>query len=283
MRPPLPWNTSTPSQTLLTDGSWGSFLLKKMKKKTHSPVELVNLTHPHWIRARALAFLEAGSEILLTNTFQASSLALQKTQNELQTKAINRNAVALLKEVVESHAYIFGSLGPLPLEMPTPSLQDLQKIQESAVEQAYLLQESGVDALILETRTQEQEAKAVVEALLNKIKIPIGLTFCPGFGSQGQNSPQGWNFYDFLHHFHSYPLAFWGLNCGNSPKDYFPLLPAFSAYQKPLWIKPSFHPSFPLKSWKKFLTPNIHFLGGCCATSPRLLQQLRKWRDSNLR
>ena len=96
---------------LVGDGAWGTQLMARGLEPGESP-EAINLSDPGVLGEIAKLYLDAGADLITTNTFGASPLSLERYGLAERTEEINRAAVAALKPVVMDRAYISGSVGP---------------------------------------------------------------------------------------------------------------------------------------------------------------------------
>ena len=94
---------------LITDGAWGTELQARGLPPVTIP-DAWNLTHPEQVEAVARAYAEAGSQVILTNTFRANSVAM-KGVHEAELDAINRAGVTLSRQAAVK-ALVFASIGP---------------------------------------------------------------------------------------------------------------------------------------------------------------------------
>ncbi|UCH11283.1 MAG: homocysteine S-methyltransferase family protein, partial [Fidelibacterota bacterium] len=148
---------------LVADGAMGTLLMERGLQPGASP-ESLNLTNPEVLRDVARLYLEAGADIVQTNTFGGSSLKLAYHGLEDQSDEINRRAVAMVREGVGDGAYISGSCGPTgrilqPYGDAAPAM-----IQESFARQMSVLIEEGVDVICIETMIDLNEALLAIKA-----------------------------------------------------------------------------------------------------------------------
>jgi 5-methyltetrahydrofolate--homocysteine methyltransferase len=113
--------------------------------------ELWNLTFPEKVREVHRSYVDAGAEVLLTNTFQANPAALAKHGLQQEVGAINRAAVSIARQAAGPHRFVLASIGPVA--EPT---HDGARSLVSSLE--------GADGLLLETQTDVQFLEMVLEA-----------------------------------------------------------------------------------------------------------------------
>src|SRR5438128_5172122 len=101
----------TPHAPIVTDGAWGTQLQVQGLPIGACP-DAWNLRHPDRVEAIARAYVEAGSRVLLTNTFGANRIALARHGLEAEVAAINRAGVAASRRAAGTAAWVFASMGP---------------------------------------------------------------------------------------------------------------------------------------------------------------------------
>src|SRR5437660_11197264 len=126
-------------RVLLMDGAMGTEL-QRAGLKPGECGELWNLTRPDKVRAIHQAYVDAGAEVLLTNTFQANPVALQRHGAADQLGIIFQAAVDLAREVAGPDRWVLGDVGPL-----------LAEDQEDYKRLATTLARTAVDAVLAET------------------------------------------------------------------------------------------------------------------------------------
>ncbi len=142
---------------LITDGAWGTELQARGLDPGTVP-DTWNLTHPERVEAVARAYVEAGSQVILTNTFRANSVAMAG-----DLEAINRAGVATSKRAAAGKALVFASIGPTGKMLMTGEMSEEQATAAFAA-QAAALAEAGADALLVETMSDIEEARLAVAA-----------------------------------------------------------------------------------------------------------------------
>lgn len=145
---------------LVGSGAIGT-CLRKAGGRIDEPVELLNLREPALVRNLHAAYRDAGSQILVTNTFAANALILGEAGADDLCDDVNRAGVTLAREAGGSECLVWASVGPLGLglrleDYPDGALEDIYRRQCLAVVEA--------DALLLETFVEPREAKAALAA-----------------------------------------------------------------------------------------------------------------------
>ncbi len=264
--------------------------------------DLLSITQPHIIEAIHEAFLEAGADLVETNTFNATSLsqhdyALSGLAYELNVAAAGcarRAADRVTKRTGQRH-FVAGAIGPLSKtlsisrDVNDPGARDVNfdQVRDAYAEQVRGLMEGGVDVLLVETIFDTLNAKAALFAIMEHFDehpeeaIPIMLsgtiTDLSGRTLTGQTVEA---FYNSVSHA---PLVSIGLNCALGPKEMRPYLEelhriapmAVSCYPNaglPDPLSPTGFPETPetlapqIREWAELGWLNI--VGGCCGTTP---------------
>jgi 5-methyltetrahydrofolate--homocysteine methyltransferase len=164
---------------LVSDGAMGTMLQSMGLQAGQSP-ETWNLTHPEEVQQVHRAYLEAGAQLLTTNTFGGNRLRLMahNVNGHELLKEINRRAVELAREVAGDSAAVIASVGPTG-ELMEP-LGDLSEEQAYEVfsEQMAALQEGGADTVILETFMALEEIVVALRAAKSLgLKVIASMSF----------------------------------------------------------------------------------------------------------
>src|SRR5690625_4854499 len=133
--------------------------------------EQLNLTHPEQIKNVHEAYINAGSEVIQTNTYGANYSKLARYGLEEDVKKINARAVQIAKEASNGRAYVLGSIGGI--HGGKIINETMAEIKRSFREQLYSLLLEDVDGLIFETYYDIEELKAVLQIAREETDIPI--------------------------------------------------------------------------------------------------------------
>jgi len=155
---------------VLADGAMGTVLNARGVTINRCYDEL-NLSDPNLILAVHEEYLQAGAELLETNTFGANRFRLIRHGLSAKAPEINaagvrlaRQAVNRLKEKQAGQAWVAGSVGPLGVRLEPLGKTGLDEARAAFAEQMAVLAENGVDLLIVETMPAMNEARAALEA-----------------------------------------------------------------------------------------------------------------------
>ena len=178
---------------MITDGAWGTELQKR-GLALGEPADLWNLTHPADVEAVALAYVRAGSQIILTNTFRANPVSLAGVGVDDKAALINRGGVRLSRSAAGLEVLVFASMGPLGKSLAKQEI-DARTVTDAFKLQAEALAEGGADALLFETFSDVDEARLAVRGQADRTTdrcLVRVLHWCePGPDDDGRRSRNG--------------------------------------------------------------------------------------------
>jgi 5-methyltetrahydrofolate--homocysteine methyltransferase len=162
-------------ETLLSDGAWGTLLQEKGLEPGGCP-DLWSLTHPDDVVEIARSYVDAGADMIETNSFGASSLKLAHFGLAERASEINEAAAALSRRAAGPDRHVLGSVGPtgviLMMEEVSP-----ERVYESFRQQIAALERGGADAVCIETMSALDEALAAIRAARAATQLEIICTF----------------------------------------------------------------------------------------------------------
>ena len=147
---------------VLTDGAWGTELQARGLGPGEVP-DSWNLSHPDRVEQVARAYVGAGSQVILTNTFRANRIALGSHPDLERIAELNRAGVEISRRAAGDRARVFASIGPCGKLLVTGEV-DEAALRACFAEQAQALAAGGADALVVETMSDLAEAAIAVEA-----------------------------------------------------------------------------------------------------------------------
>jgi len=157
---------------LVADGATGTMLQAAGLPSGAAP-ERWNLENPQAVRDLHRAYIAAGADIVLTNTFGGSRQKLEKDGLGERAREINRAAARLAREVASERVIVLGDIGPTGRLLEPLGDLSYDDAVNAFAEQAAGLVEGGVDAIIIETMSDLGEAKAAVEGVKQVTTLPI--------------------------------------------------------------------------------------------------------------
>lgn len=151
-------------RVLLGDGAMGT-QLQRAGLPPGGCGEAWNLDDPERILAIQRAYVEAGSDCIITNTFGASRIMLERHDEGERTRDINRAAAAIARRAfADRQGFVLGDIGPFGGLMEPYGDIPAERVEKAFVEQAEALVSGGVDAIIIETQTSLDELGIAIQA-----------------------------------------------------------------------------------------------------------------------
>ncbi|MEE2823011.1 MAG: methionine synthase [Acidobacteriota bacterium] len=266
--------------------------------------DVLSLTQPDIIQSIHRAYLEAGANIIETNTFNSTSIALSDYQMEDLSFELNYAAARLARQARDDHSsptkpcFVAGAIGPTNRTASlSPDVEDpgLRNISFDELVKAYQtatkgLVEGGVDILLVETIFDTLNAKAALFAIENyfqehQIRLPLiisgTITDASGRTLSGQTPESFWNSIS-----HVQPLAV-GLNCALGAAEMRPHIQELSEIAD-TYICSYPNAGLPNEFGEYDQTPEqmtqlleefaqsglVNLLGGCCGTTPEYIKAI---------
>jgi 5-methyltetrahydrofolate--homocysteine methyltransferase len=281
---------------ILTDGAWGTQLQARGLAPGQCPDEW-NLSHPNEALAVATAYVQAGSRVILTNTFGANAIRLADAGLADRVVEINVAGARISKQAAGSGALVFASIGPTGKML---SMDDVTTDQMSQAfqEQAVALARGGADALVVETMSDPEEAKLAVIAA-KQTGLPVVGSMVFDSGKDKDRTMMGTTPEQAAAALAEAGADVIGANCGQGIAGFVKICSRLKAASKglPVWIKAN--AGLPQQSNGKAVyttTPadfagfvpdlikaGADFIGGCCGTSPDFIRAMRQTLDASAR
>jgi len=272
---------------VLTDGAWGTELQARGIKPGEMP-DLWNLSHPDRVEEVARAYVDAGSRIVLTNTFRANRIAFAGRPEVERIAEINRAGVEISKRAAGDAARVFASIGPSGKQLLMREVTE-EQLAAAFREQAFAQAEGGADAIAVETMADLAEAKLALEAAL-ATGLPVVACMVFDSGKNKDRTMMGVSAQQAAEALTAWGAHVIGANCGLGIEQYVPVCASLAAAtDRPVWIKPN--AGIPrLEKGKivydttaeefagflpRLLEAGASFVGGCCGTSPTFIAALR--------
>ncbi|MCD5401450.1 homocysteine S-methyltransferase family protein, partial [candidate division NPL-UPA2 bacterium] len=225
---------------LLADGAMGTMLHSQGLGRGECQEEW-NVSHREEVKNIHERYLQAGCNLILTNTFGGNRFCLKKFGREDKVKEFNKAGVGIVREVVkDSPAFILGDVGPTGEFMEPLGTVTFEAMSEVFREQILILAEEGVDALIIETMSDIREAQAAIKAAEGtKLPVLASLSFNPG--KRGFRTMMGVDIPTALQGLMEAGADVLGANCGEvSPKELAEIIKEMrSLTNKPLLAQPN--------------------------------------------
>lgn len=280
------------SGPVVTDGSWGTQMQKRGLNRGECP-DSWNLKHPERVLEVAQQYVTAGSQIILTNTFGGSRLALKKYNLDHQTVDINMAGVEISKKAAGNRAYVFASIGPTGLMLVTRETTEAE-LQNVFEEQAAAQARAGADGIIVETMIDVTEARIAATAA-KQTGLPVIVSMVYDSGENKDRTMMGNSPEEVVEELTGVGVDGIGANCGQGIEAFLPICARLrQATDLPLWMKPNaglpdliddkavFRTT--AQEFVQYIPEMIQagagFIGGCCGTDQVFVKAIREIVDN---
>lgn len=286
-----PFTERVHSGFLVGDGAWGSMLLSRGLPPGQAP-ERWNLERPEAITELAREYLDAGAEILTTNTFGASPMRLARHGLGDRVTRVNEAAVRLVRAVCAGRAYVSASVGPCGSLLRPFGDADPAEVASGYEQQIGVLAEAGADLICVETMTDIAEAEIAVRAARTIAPAaPVIATMTFDLTPRGPFTVMGVSVAVAAARLEAAGASVVGANCGNGVDAMLEVAHAFrSATALPIAVRPN--AGLPQRRDGKLVyleTPDrfagaavrlledgVSVVGGCCGTTPAHIEALAR-------
>jgi 5-methyltetrahydrofolate--homocysteine methyltransferase len=279
---------------VLTDGGWATELQRHGLPIGECP-DAWNVTHPDRVEAVAHSYIEAGSRVILTNTFGANRVALARHGLAERTEEINRAGAAISRQAAGKAAHVFASIGPTGSVLRPGEVSE-HALRAAFAEQTHALAAGGADGIVIETMSDLTEAILALEAAL-ATGLPV--IACMSFGGDpvGGCTLLGVTPEEAAEALAAAGADGIGANCGDGAAELLPICRRLrAATDLPLWLTPNaglpevvggraqalVYPTTPAE-WVAaalaLVEAGADFIGGCCGTGPAFIRALAQGLD----
>lgn len=271
---------------LVFDGGMGTQLQACGLAEAGAVPEMLNFTHPDDIAAIHAAYVEAGAEVITTNTFGANAGKLEGRASVADTY---RAAAACARRA--GARYVAGDIGPLGTLLEPLGTCGFEEAYDLFAEQVDAVREAGCDLVLIETMADLREAKAALLAAKERCDLPVFVTMT--FGEDGRTflgtSPEV-----AAVTLSSMGAHAVGLNCSLGPDELLGAVRAMARHARcPLLVQPNaglprveggstvydVDPASFARAMARMLEIGASMVGGCCGTSPAFIERLRALVD----
>ena len=280
---------------ILADGAMGTMLHRQGVNFDHC-FDNLNLTHPATVGAIHHAYIEAGAQVLYSNTFGANRYKLSEHGLEDQLEAINRAGVELARKVVDASfkdVLVGGDIGPLGVRLAPYGRVLPEQARQAFAEQIEILCAAGADFLVIETFSDLYEIREAVAAAREVCSLPIvaSVTFTRDDRTLLGDTPA-----KVARVLHETGADVIGANCSGGPAQLRRILePMQQAVPEARFaIKPnagwpetvggrvmySASPEYFGDYAETFAELGVKLVGGCCGTTPDHIRVMRSRLDA---
>jgi len=272
--------------TTLTDGAWGTEF-QRLGAALGACTDEWNINKPELVRQIAASYVQAGSRVILTNTFRANSISLTQYGLQESFEAINRAAVKLSRQAAGNSAMVFASIGPSGKMLMTKEVT-AEQLKNAFLQQALALAAEGPDAILIETMTDLAEARIAATAAL-ETNLPVIVSLVFDSGKNRDRTIMGTTPEQAATALTSDGVHAVGANCGVGIREFIPVCKRMAAATSlPIWIKPNAGlpemlggvahykttPEEFAAAAPELIAAGATFLGGCCGTTPQFIREL---------
>ena len=285
-----PQDLVRPDKPILFDGGNGTELMARGLPPGEAP-EVWNLEYPGQVLAIHKAFVEAGSQVIETNTFGANAIRLRMTGSKASVKELIRAGCGLAKEAADGRALVVGSVGPLGEFIEPLGAVTIAEARAAYAEVVETMMSCGIDVVLVETMMSVDEALvALREALVAGASV-VGVSMNYDNTPKGPRTAFGESPRDAVRRAEDEGAHIVGSNCG-SGLDTMKIVARelVSVASVPVLIQANAgipvvgadglnYPEAPgaFATFVRDLTENgVRLVGGCCGASPEHIRQVRK-------
>lgn len=272
----------------VTDGGLGT-QLQARGLPVNACTEQWNLSDPEKVEEVARAYVQAGSQIVLTNSFGANRFVLGRHGLGERVAEVNRAAVQIATRAAAGRAYVFGSIGPTGVMLMMGDVSE-EELREAFLVQAKALAEAGAAGLAIETMSDVNEARLAVSAAA-ETGLPVVACMVYGSGRDHDRTIMGNTPEQAAAVLSDAGADVIGSNCGQGIEGFIPICRRLrAATDRPLWIKANAGlpqvvdgrtvyaqtPEGFADRVPELVAAGANFVGGCCGTTPEFIQAVRR-------
>lgn len=283
----IPFYEFLKDNLILFDGAMGTELYNR-GVFINTCYDELNLTRGKLIKEIHQEYVDAGADVIETNTFGANRLKLQKFGLEDKVYDINLKGSQLAREAAGDDVYVAGSIGPFNERLEPWGPLSEQEAGEIFLEQAKALFEGGIDLFLLETFSDLHVIQQAIKVIRKNFNIPLIAQMTIG---EDGNSLFGTPPEMFASKLKQWGVDVMGINCSVGPK---PMLEAVEKMSQvvdiPISVMPNAGTPVNVEGRNIYLSTADYFgeytrrfihagasvVGGCCGTNPSFIKEMRK-------
>jgi methionine synthase I (cobalamin-dependent) len=269
---------------VVTDGAWGTQLQARGLGIGEFP-DLWNLSNPAKVEEVGRAYVDAGSQIILTNTFGANRVRLAETGRAADAAQINQAGVAISKRAAAGKAAVFASIGPSGKLLLMGEVTAAE-LRAAFAEQAQALAQAGADAIVIETISDLEEAKLALAAA-RETGLPVVACAVFDAGKDKDRTMMGSTPEQVANALTEAGADVIGANCGQGIEGFVQICRRLrAATDRPIWLKPNAGlpqlvdgratytatPEEFVTQVPELVKLGANFIGGCCGTNPEFIK-----------
>lgn len=274
---------------LVSDGAWGTFLQKKGMQPGECPEEW-NLSRPSDVFDIAQSYINAGADMIETNSFGANYFKLKSYGLENRVKEINQAAARISRQAAGTDHFVLGSVGPTGKLLIMEEVTETQ-LYDAFKEQSMALEAGGADAIIIETMTDLEEARIAVRAAKENTGCAVFCTMTFDKILSGEyRTMMGISPSQMTETLVAEGASVIGANCGNGMMEMIGIVKEIRQVNAavPILVHanaglPHYHdgqtvfpesPEDMASMVKEIALAGANIIGGCCGTTPGHIQKM---------
>ncbi len=272
---------------LIFDGAMGTTIYSK-GIFINTCFEELNITNPELIKSIHKEYVEAGADVILTNTFCANKIKLAKYGLAEKVKEINEAAVQIAKSVATEKIYILGSIGSRLNVGSILTNENLNEITDSYKEQITILKNAGVDGIIFETYFDLSELELAAK-IAKEYNLPVIASIT---STKELETPEGLKIDIALNKLdNDSNIDILGINCSIGAHAMLSAVKkVINIIDKPLIVQPNAGtpqkidgrmiymntPEYFTSYCKNYISLGVRGVGGCCGTTHKHIAEMSK-------
>ncbi|MBM4168493.1 MAG: bifunctional homocysteine S-methyltransferase/methylenetetrahydrofolate reductase [Ignavibacteria bacterium] len=280
----LPFRERLKQGPILCDGAMGTLL--DLYEYSEIPHEIQNLKNPDIVERIHREYIDAGAEIIQTNTFAANRLRLSQYWLEDRCEEINARGVEIARRAAGNHIYVAGSVGPSGKLLEPLGKVAREQARDAFREQIEVLVDSGVDLLILETFVSLSELDEAIAAAKEVGDVPlVAQKAFPEDGSILSGSFP----VEVVEHIIQKGVDVVGANCTVGPQRMFSIIRSMYKHGVILSAQPAagiptllngrsiYHtsPEYLAQYARELVEAGVTLVGACCGSTPAHIRAIR--------
>ena len=278
-------------RVLVSDGAWGTFLQKRGLKPGECP-ELWNVERPDEVRAIAQSYIDAGADMVETNTFGGNRFKLVHYGLAERVAEINEAGARLSREAAGPDRHVIASIGPTGEILIMEDVSE-EEMLDAFKEQAVALEKGGADTICIETMSALDEAGLAVKAVKENTACEVICTFTFERSVNGDyRTMMGVSPEQFVEAMLAAGADIIGANCGNGVERMIEIVRLLraAAPDTPILVHANaglpknvggidIFPEAPEQMAEKvpaLIQAGADIIGGCCGTTPEHIKAIKQ-------
>ncbi len=279
----------------VTDGVYGTQLQAAGLMAAGACAEPLNADNPAAVEAVAQSYVEAGADVIMTNSFMAHRFGLEPYGAADRAAELAEAAAKIArKAAAETDVKVFGSFGPTGKIVMMGEVSE-EEFSAAFAETADALARGGAEAIVLETFNELAEAEIALKAVKSACDLPVVVSMAFAYGPNKSATMMGNTPAELAAMAEANGAAAVGANCGVGPVEYVRVAEMLrAATNLPIWIKPNAGlpvvadgvTTFPMGPAEfadfvpKLIAAGANFIGGCCGCGPEHIRAIKAVVDT---